>query len=170
VRAIFRTHPGLHAEPGKTLTTAGALVHDLLPPDLFMTGVYLVLEVGGRVCWAAAGHEPPLRVSPAGQVTPRDLSPVRQPLGIDASEEYPTVSWMLTPGERLVLFTDGLVETHDASGETFGRSRLRAELAALARLPLSAMVRELTARAAAHHGGYDFEDDFTLVGIERWAE
>jgi serine phosphatase RsbU (regulator of sigma subunit) len=92
------------------------------------------------------------------------------PLGIDPGEAYQTVCWELAPGERLVLFTDGLVKTRYPDGEAFGRRRLTAELAGLARLPLGAMVRELVARAAQYRGGYDFEDDFTIVGVERWAD
>jgi sigma-B regulation protein RsbU (phosphoserine phosphatase) len=168
-RAVFRTHPGLHGTPGASLTVAGRLLHELIPADLFLTGIYLLLGDAGGVSWASAGHEPPLRVTPAGRVAPPDLAPLGLPLGVEAGESYATVHWELAPGERLVVFTDGLVETRDAAGQAFGRPRLRRELAGLARLPLAGMVRELVARAADHRGGADFEDDFTVVGIERWA-
>jgi phosphoserine phosphatase RsbU/P len=169
-RAVFRTHPGLHGPPGDTLAAAGRLLYDLTPSDLFMTGVYLLFEGGGRVSWASAGHDPPLRVSAAGAVAPVDLGPLGLPLGIEPGEGYAAVRWELAAGERLVLFTDGLVEARDPAGEAFGRRRLQGEVATLARLPLGAMVRELVARAAGHRGGADFEDDFTVVGVERRGE
>jgi sigma-B regulation protein RsbU (phosphoserine phosphatase) len=170
VRALFRTYPGLHGEPGATLTTAGRLLHDLIPADLFMTGVYVVFDKGGRVGWTSAGHLPPLRVSPAGRVAPVDLSPVGLPLGIDPDEEYRTVWWELAPGERFVLFTDGLVEACDAGGEEFGRHRLATELAGCASLSIAEMVHEVVSRAAEHHGRGDFEDDFTILGVGRSVE
>jgi serine phosphatase RsbU (regulator of sigma subunit) len=166
-RAVFRTYPHLHGAAGNTLTAAGRLLHGLLPSDLFMTGVYLALDENGHVSWASAGHEPPLRVSPAGRVTPADLAAVGIPLGINADEAYATVHWQLAPGERLLLFTDGLWEVRNRGGLLFGRHRLQVELATHASLPLSDMVHALVARAAEHHGGEDFEDDFTVVGIRR---
>jgi phosphoserine phosphatase RsbU/P len=169
-RAIFRTYPGLHGTAGDALTTAGRLLHDLIPPDLFMTGLYLALAEDGQVTWASAGHEPPLRLSRAGWVTAADLTAVRLPLGINPDETYPTVRWQLAPGERLLLFTDGLWEVRNRGGQPFGRRRLQRELAARAGLPVGEMVRGLVARAAAHRGGEDFEDDVTVVGVERRAE
>ena len=170
LRAIFRTYPGLHEEAGNTLTTVGRLLHDLIPADLFMTGLYLTLEEDGQVTWASAGHEPPLRVSRAGRVTAADLTAIGMPLGIDPDETYTTVRWQLAPGERLLLCTDGLWEVHNRVGQAFGRRGLQRELAACAGLPLDDMVRGVVARAAEHRGREDFEDDFTVVGVERWAE
>ncbi|MCI0681647.1 MAG: serine/threonine-protein phosphatase [Gemmataceae bacterium] len=43
MRTILHTHPDLHREPGETLSLAGRMFHQLIPSDLFMTGVYLVL-------------------------------------------------------------------------------------------------------------------------------
>src|SRR5262249_52697346 len=49
MRTILHTHPDLHREPGETLTLAGRMFHQLLPSDLFMTGVYLILGGDGGV-------------------------------------------------------------------------------------------------------------------------
>jgi sigma-B regulation protein RsbU (phosphoserine phosphatase) len=168
-RAVFCTYPRLHGEAGNALATAGRLLHGLVPDDHFMTGVYLTLEGDGRVTWAAAGHEPPLRVSPAGRVTAADLGPVGLPLGINPDEAYTTVRWLLRPRERLLVFTDGLWEVRNRDGQAFGRRRLRSELAARASLPLDDMVREVVACAAGHRGGGAFEDDVTVVGVGRAA-
>jgi sigma-B regulation protein RsbU (phosphoserine phosphatase) len=167
MQAILQTHPELHTDPGSTLAAAGRLFHALAPSDLFMTGVYLLLGDGGRVSWASAGHDPPLRITRLGRVAPADLAPVGFPMGIHPNEGYETVSWNLVPGERLIVFTDGLVEARGADGEQFGRGRLRSVAAGLARLPLAEMVRALVARAAAHLQGTEFEDDLTVVAVER---
>jgi sigma-B regulation protein RsbU (phosphoserine phosphatase) len=119
------------------------------------------------VTWASAGHEPPLRLGPDGRVAATDLSAVGLPLGINAHEAYPTVRWHLAPGERLLLLTDGLWEVRNPAGLAFGRRRLRVALAAHARLPLGDLVGALVARAARHGGEAAFEDDFTVVGVER---
>jgi serine phosphatase RsbU (regulator of sigma subunit) len=168
-RAVFRTYPGLHAAPGDTLTTVNRLLSGVLPSDLFMTGVYLALESDGRGTWASAGHMPPLRISPAGGVTPPDLTPVGLPLGINADEVYSTIHWQLAPGERLLLFTDGLWEVRNRHGQALGRHRLYEESVRRAGLPLASLVCALVARAVAHRGGNEFEDDFTVLAFERLA-
>ncbi len=167
MRAILHTHPELHSDPGETLTRAGRLFHNLIPSDLFMTGVYLLLTESGRVSWAAAGHHPPVRTSRTGELFPLDLTPVGSVLGMGAAEEYETVTWELVPGERLLLFTDGIWEARSRAGEKFGRQRLFAHLADTAGKPLEEVVHDLVGRAVAHMEGADFEDDFTVVAIER---
>jgi phosphoserine phosphatase RsbU/P len=169
MRAILHTHAELHREPGATLAGVAPLFHALIAGDQFMTGVYLLLGDEGRVSWASAGHDPPLRVNPRGGIAPEDLGPVGLPLGVSAAPAYDTVCWRLRRGERLLLFTDGLVEARRADGEAFSRRRLRAELGRLAGVPLPEMVRRLIARVEAHQGAGQFEDDFTTVAVERAA-
>jgi sigma-B regulation protein RsbU (phosphoserine phosphatase) len=167
MRTLLMTHPNIHASPGETLAVANRLYHSITPSDLFMSGVYVRLAAEGRVDWAAAGHDPPLRVGPDGRVAPKDLRPVGLPLGIEPDEGYETVHWQLAPGERLVLFTDGLVEARDRAGEPFGRDRLQGLLTQFAARPLEDVIREVLRLAEAHLAEADFEDDFTIVGIER---
>src|SRR5262249_56402293 len=113
------------------------------------------------------GPDRPLRVSPRGGIARADLGPVGLPLGVSAAPAYETVCWRLRRGERLLLFTDGLVEARRADGEMFSRRRLRAEFARMARVPLREMVRRLIGRVETHHGKGQFEDDFTTVAVER---
>jgi sigma-B regulation protein RsbU (phosphoserine phosphatase) len=167
MRTILHTHPNLHREPGETLTLSGRMLHNLIPSDLFMTGVYLLLGSNGGVSWSSAGHHPPLRVSRTGQLTPIDLALVGQVLGFASDEEYVTVTCQLWPGDRLLLFTDGLWEARNRSGEAFGRQRLFGYWAGAVNLPLHEAVSELVAQVTAHLEGAEFEDDFTVVGIER---
>jgi sigma-B regulation protein RsbU (phosphoserine phosphatase) len=167
MRTILHTHPDLHREPGETLTRVGQLLHQLLPSDLFMTGVYLLLGGDGRVSWSAAGHHPPLRVSRTGLLDPVDLALIGPVLGFGMEEQYTTITWQLEPGDRLLLFTDGLWDARSRSGEGFGRRRLFDYWAGAVRVPLDEAVGDLVARVVAHLEGADFEDDFTVVGVER---
>jgi sigma-B regulation protein RsbU (phosphoserine phosphatase) len=166
MRTILHTHPDLHREPGETLSLAGRMFHKLIPSDLFMTGVYVLLGSEGQVSWSCAGHHPPLRVNRGGQLTPSDLDQVGQVLGFALEEEYATVTWQLEPGERLLLFTDGLWEARSRSGDKFGRQRLFDFWVCAVSRPLNEAVGELVSRVTAHMESADFEDDFTVVGIE----
>jgi phosphoserine phosphatase RsbU/P len=165
VRTILHTHD-VHHEPGVTLQRVGTLFHKLIPSDLFMTGVYLVLAAGGKVSWAAAGHHPPLWVNRSSRLSTIDLSPIGSVLGI-GPEEYLTVTWNLEIGDRLLLFTDGLWEARSKDGEPFGRQRLTSHFSGSIDNPLSGVVNGILARVTSHLQGAEFEDDFTILGIER---
>lgn len=167
MRTILHTHD-VHHDPGSTLERAGALFHRLIPSDLFMTGIYLVLAPGGRIQWAAAGHHPPLWVNRRGRLSAVDLAPVGSVLGFDPGP-YETVSWNLEIDDRLLLFTDGLWDARSKVGEPYGRQRLKEYFAGTLDTPLADVVNGILARVTAHLAGAEFEDDFTILGIERTA-
>lgn len=169
MRTILRTHPAIHREPGPTLNAAGAMLRDLIPSDLFMTGLYLRLEKGGRVQWAAAGHHPPIRMTPDGLIPPSNLDIGDVPLGLHADHaiRYETISWDLVAGERLLFFTDGLYEAQDRNNVKFGRGPLEQCLRDSLGQPLPKLTECLLHRAEEHLAGAEFEDDFTVIGIER---
>lgn len=164
---ILRTHEDIHREPGDTMSRAGRLFHRLIPSDRFMTGLYLVLGEGGRVAWSAAGHHPPLRVGRGGVATPAPREACGLVLGIDPDERYATVEWQLDVGDRLLLFTDGIWEARSELGEPFGLDRLRTHLVETLPLPLDEAVHRLVRQAQTHQRNAEFEDDYTVVGIER---
>jgi sigma-B regulation protein RsbU (phosphoserine phosphatase) len=168
MRALLQTHPSLHQEPGATLAAAGAMFRELIPSDSFMTGLYVLLEEGS-ICWAAAGHHPPIRIRPDGTIPSSDLDQGGLPLGIhaDGMVDYETVTWTVLPRERFLLFTDGLYEAQNRDGVKFGRAGLEECLKQSVDRPLGAMVDGILERVSTHLQGTDFEDDFTLIGLEK---
>lgn len=165
VRTILHTHD-VHHDPGETLRRVGSMFHKLIPSDLFMTGLYAVLAPGGKFHWAAAGHHPPLWVNKHGRLAAVDLAPVGPVLGFEPMP-YQTVSWDLEIGDRLLVFTDGLWDARSKDGEPFGRQRLKQHLAASIDNPLPDVVNGILSRVTAHLQGAEFEDDFTILGVER---
>jgi sigma-B regulation protein RsbU (phosphoserine phosphatase) len=168
MRTLLYTHPELHGDPGGALTRLTGMFHALIPPDLFMTALLLRLGRGGRIDWAAAGQHPPLRVTAEG-VVPLDGALVGPPLGIVPNATYETGSCRLLPGERLIAFTDGLFEATNGQGKQMGTLGIRSHLATLARADLTseALLDSLIEGVKAHMKGLDFEDDLTLLAIEK---
>jgi sigma-B regulation protein RsbU (phosphoserine phosphatase) len=144
------------------------MFHALIPSDLFMTALLLRLGSGGRIDWAAAGQHPPLRMS-AEQVVPLNQATAGLPLGIFPDERYQTGRCQLLPGERLIAFTDGIFEAANRQGKQFGTAGI---ISCLEKLTHAACMSEplldlLIEDVKGHMDGLDFEDDFTLMAIER---
>jgi phosphoserine phosphatase RsbU/P len=74
----------------------------------------------GEFTWAKAGHEPPIV---AGQPDPDEAG--ASPLGFGFGDGWPQFSRALAAGERMCLFTDGLIEARRGGGEQLGRAHLR---------------------------------------------
>ncbi len=91
----------------------------------FVTGIITELDITtGRLWWISAGHPPPLLIRGSRLVKALELKPA-PPLGIGAADAPPAVGeqW-LEPGDRLLLYTDGLTEARRPTGEFFTVERL----------------------------------------------
>lgn len=93
--------------------------------DTFATSQFATLDLAtGTLCWLNAGHPAPMLLrSGTVQHLP---STAAVPLGMaTTSTRDPDVSETeLTPGDRVLFFTDGVTEARSAAGEEFGRQRL----------------------------------------------
>ena len=126
--------------------------------------VELVLDPAkGEVACASAGHPPPRLVLPDGTV--EAISARGLALGIDAPQEYDTVTAGLPPGAIVVAYTDGVVEARRA-GEQFGVDRLDALLAENRSLPPPA-IAEASLEACRRWTDGELKDDFAVVVIKR---
>jgi serine phosphatase RsbU (regulator of sigma subunit) len=109
-----------------------------------------------------AGHPAPYRVS--GTRVERLALPAL-PIGLlpGLDPVYPSQDYAFVPGDRLVLFTDGVFEAANAEEEPFGYERLEALLSRGGGRPASELVQEILAAVAAHVGPTPLEDDRTLL-------
>ena len=118
----------------------------------------------GRLRYASAGHPGPIHVPVGG--APVALEAAGLPIGWFDDAEYDEFEVDVAPGDRLYLYSDGLTEAMDDSGDDFGVPRLRASLAGTRERPLRETVRELR-RAVRHwRGREELDDDLTLLALE----
>lgn len=135
-------------DPAEILAGLNRRLHGRLRGG-FATCVALRLTADGTCTVANAGHLPPF-------VNGEEMDlPGTLPLGMAAEANYATTTVRLEPGNRVVLYTDGLPEARNAEGELFGFERVRALLAADADAGA-------VAEAAAQFGQ---EDDVTVVRL-----
>jgi serine phosphatase RsbU (regulator of sigma subunit) len=107
-----------------------------------------------------AGQLAPYRVSAAG-VTALELPAF--PLGIFPGKSYPTREHSFASGDRLVFFSDGLVEAVDANDEPFGFQRFERVLRENSGANAAGIAAAILAGVREHAGSRPFDDDCTLM-------
>jgi serine phosphatase RsbU (regulator of sigma subunit) len=111
VRNMLRAMAMEHAEPHVVLERVNTVARTLADFDVpFITCCYALLDPRRRrLGWSKAGHFDPLVVSEGGDAR-YPTSPIRPPLTVDPDPDYSTTWLTLQPRDRLIFFTDGLIE------------------------------------------------------------
>jgi serine phosphatase RsbU (regulator of sigma subunit) len=127
---------------------------------LFTTACTLAIE-GSSATVRLAGHPPPVAL----WSTPTLLSPpVRLPLGVLDTVEWPPLTVALPPGWAFLLYTDGLIEARDpASGEFLWTDGLLELLSQERATPAAKLPARLVERAEAYNGGPLLDDVAVLL-------
>jgi serine phosphatase RsbU (regulator of sigma subunit) len=133
----------------------------------YVTAVLADLDMEtGRLTWVNRGHHLPILIR-GNRWTTELACPPAGPLGADLRLPISTATEQLEPGDRLLLYTDGIVEARDARGREFGRDRfvdfiLRHHSG---RHTLHETLRRLMAAVVDHHDGH-LADDATVLLTE----
>jgi sigma-B regulation protein RsbU (phosphoserine phosphatase) len=132
----------------------------------YLTMILAVLDTHtGRVHLASAGHPVPFILRGGESVPVPDVGGF--PIAIVDGAEYEEIVVQLNPGDRLCLFSDGLIEQFDPAGnEQFGNDRILNSLASRNAIPAEKAVSEVVKDLAAWAGSECFMDDLSLVIVE----
>lgn len=150
--------------PYRFLLALNHLFQGELPGSMFFTGILVRIE-GETLRWCNVGHPPGLVIRGDGRID--ELTPTPGMLGLwpddlllqKASEG----SMPFLPGDRLMLYTDGLIEAMDHNQQLFDLKGVIASLTASRRRPVDQALSALFDAAAAHRQGAPLDDDITLV-------
>jgi sigma-B regulation protein RsbU (phosphoserine phosphatase) len=130
----------------------------------YATIFYATLDAAGHLTYSNAGHCAPLVVRVPGGI--ESLGPTSMPVGLVPGASFGTEHRDLAPGDRLVIYSDGVTEAQDSQGEFFGRTRLRDAVGRAAALDCSAMHDTILQSLGNFTGGAVQSDDITLVVME----
>jgi serine phosphatase RsbU (regulator of sigma subunit) len=167
-RTMLRAAAQRLFSPGEVLRQANeALVSDI-PPNMFITCLYAILEPeSGHLVYANAGHDLPYRRRADRDGQAEELRARGMPLGLMPGMGYEEKEIVLGEGESVLFYSDGLVEAHDPNYEMFGFPRLQG-LVGSHRLGGSSLIGFLLSELSGFTGeGWEQEDDITLVTLER---
>jgi sigma-B regulation protein RsbU (phosphoserine phosphatase) len=167
VKVAIRAQKDWAEDPARVLTGLNSILCGNLQGQ-FVTAGYLYLDpLRGALAYAGAGH-PPLLAWRAREKKIESLEENGLMLGIFPESAYKTMRAVLESGDRFVLYTDGITEAPDASGEEFGMERFKSFLAEHAGRSAQELCDGLVQHVAAWCGnsGREQHDDLTLIVID----
>ena len=126
--ALFRSYPEPPAEPGELLYFLNQHLCKVADPS-FVTALYVVYDAGSHLLKIArAGHPPPMIYRSAEKKAIEYRCGGVFPMGIDPYDQVPVAEAELQPGDRILMYTDGITERFSIDGETYGEERLLRQL------------------------------------------
>jgi sigma-B regulation protein RsbU (phosphoserine phosphatase) len=130
----------------------------------YATVFYCLLDRSGVFNYVNAAHCPPIVVSADGKQF--ELDATGMPVGLLDSAEFAVAEWQLAPGDKVVIYSDGVTEAQNSAAEFFGKKRLQQVVAAQAAGNCLAIHDAIQEAVAAFTEGAAQSDDITVLVLE----
>lgn len=163
-RSVLRAHAYRAGNARDALGLLNELLYDdLTRAELFISMFYTKYSADTRqLVYANGGHNPPLLLR-CGQSGSVDLDTDGMVLGVMKGAAFEEKSILLSEGDLLLLYTDGITESQNRAGELFGRDRLCRAVYAYRGAPPENIIDALLAEVKSFTGGSVYQDDMSLV-------
>jgi len=133
--------------------------------DRFFTMIYGVLDTrSSTLRFAQAGHPSPILIRSGKGST--ILGTGGMPIGLWPEIEFDCFDISVCPGDRILLYSDGVTECVNLNGQAFGEERLLAYLRDQQELPPEELLEGLLTEITVWHGDSEFSDDVSLLAVE----
>jgi sigma-B regulation protein RsbU (phosphoserine phosphatase) len=167
LNSFIRTYLRGSYEPHDLITQANRFCCDEFPAEVYATMVYMVIEPAARsMQLVVAGHPPVLKLNGAGEVS--EFTSTIPPLGLFNAVPGPeaVVSLPIEAGDRLVAYTDGVIETRNAAGIFFAKEWLTNSIVKAALTEERTVPERIVADLNAWRGPETpVEDDITIMAL-----
>lgn len=167
VAILFKTHSFNFNSTALTIQIVNDLLQDRLREDMYATVFYGIYDVKTRqITFTTAGH-PPAYVLRSSTNEVLTLTTKDTLLGAFPSNfaAFGESTFQLETGDKLFIYTDGLVEMRD-DHEEFGLQRLVELLGDSQALGIDQLLESVYEHAVKYRGSSNFSDDLTMLGIE----
>jgi sigma-B regulation protein RsbU (phosphoserine phosphatase) len=165
-RAMLRTIMRREADLPLIAQKLNRQLPDFCGPGDFVTAILGILAPeSGTIRLVICGHNPPLRVRTCGEAI--RLSRGGPALGVFADARYEMGEISLETGDMLFLYTDGVIELANPSGDYFGLERLEATVLSACSEPAGQVIQAVLDDTRQFSGSLLNRDDFTMVILRR---
>ncbi|MEZ0386380.1 MAG: SpoIIE family protein phosphatase [Verrucomicrobium sp.] len=168
--AMTQTLFQAHASPERSVSAIMARVNDALCDEshtgMFVTLLYAVLNVRtGTLEICNAGHPPPYRLSDSGELD--TIKSDRNPaLGLVRGFGFSTGTFILTKGDRLFFYTDGVTEAFNSAQQLYTHQRLENLLAANTEKTVDQLTQAVINDVQHHSQSHEASDDLTVLAVK----
>ena len=163
LRAVFRALLPMELGVEETLLRANRLFCEGKLSTQYATLVFGHSSAAGKMQLVNAGHLPALLVR-GSEITRLESSCM--PLGMFADQEFVPTSFNLRLGDMLVLYTDGISEAQEPTGEEYGVCKLEAAIREKFGECPEILVKNCRDRLQEYRNGTERADDETLLAIQ----
>jgi sigma-B regulation protein RsbU (phosphoserine phosphatase) len=163
--ALMRSEARHESSPARLLQITNRRLMEMNPSSGFITLLYGILDArSGTFAYARAGHHLPLIVHADG-TTSEPGSETGQPLGLFDDPLIDEQTLQIDPADSIVLYTDGVQDATDHTGETFGEQRLRSWLGQEHAHPPQELCDLLIEQLIEYQQPHGQFDDMTLLAF-----
>ena len=133
--------------------------------DSFFTIVYLTVDYStGSLFYSSAGHPPPILMGPDGSL--RLLNRHGPVIGTGHIHSFLREEVPLRSGDKVIVYTDGILDYSNAGGELYGKKRLFGTLQKYAGSPVQTLMEMVQKSLKDFAGAASPEDDASIMAIE----
>ena len=166
IKVATQSVNGCASDPAEVLRRLGSILNNNLQGQ-FVSAAYFWIDTSSRrALYSAAGHPPLLRWNrEAGTLIRIESNGII--FGVTPELDYPVCSIPLVPGDRFLLYTDGVTESEDGAGEQFGDRKLEQIVREAQSLPASELLARVVAELRVWQpASLAQQDDITLIIID----
>jgi phosphoserine phosphatase RsbU/P len=165
--SLLRAEARRSVSPAHVLWAVNRQLLEMSVTEMYVTALYGVLKADeGRFDYARAGQPAPLALDSQGQRIPIQMDP-GQPLGLLSSPLLDEHSLALSPGEIVLLYSDGVTEATDPQEIEFGEQHLERALLDHQEMPAQSTCEHLWQIVTDYCASSYPQDDITLLAIKR---
>lgn len=132
--------------------------------EKYATVFQSLLHRDGKLSYVNAAHCPPLVIRANGALS--ELEVTGMPVGMMEGAEFTLAEEQLSPGDKLLIYSDGVTEAQNSAGDFFGKKRLREVVTAHAAQGAAAVHDAVLEAVTAFTGGAAQSDDITTLVVE----
>lgn len=165
-RSLFRTMSGHIDQPSGIVRSLNEAISETNESGMFCTLFLGILDLQtGHLAYCNAGHNAPLIATAEGEARYMEIKS-NLPLGLFAGFPYEQQETTLRPGEKLLLYTDGVTEAENPAHELFSDERLQEFLQAHQTEAPRPIVEQLKEDVHRFADGADQSDDITILCLQ----